>query len=242
MSKKTEDLLHHAAKKIVYPPTPDIRLLEKREIPRQKIRLRLVVVLLIAILIGGSLYAIPPVRAAIIDILKVGGIEIRIGEENETPAPNVTLLSLAGRTTLKEARNTIHFPLYYPVENGLPDDVFVQADEMVIMVWLKDGQIEMALYQFPSDFSVYKGAEGAEVTSVKGRLAVWVDEPHVLWFTEDNLPRRRTAFLVEAPVLIWENSVTNERGITYHVTYRLESGLSMESAIQIAESLGTFPP
>ncbi|MBZ0308779.1 MAG: hypothetical protein K8I82_22120, partial [Anaerolineae bacterium] len=206
------------------------------------LKLRQAAILLVVILL--SLYTIPPVRAAIGEILKVGGIEIRIGKENTSVPPNETLLNLAGKTTLAEAQEAMPFPLYIPQDKRLPDEVFLQnqAGQMVIMVWLNAGQIEMALYQFLSEFSVYKGADDAEITSVNGRLAVWIDTPHLLWFTENTITRNRPAFLIEAPVLLWENTVTDEQGRIYHVTYRLETGLSMEEAIQTAESLGTFSP
>lgn len=237
MNKHTEDLLTRAAEKMVYPPTPPIHLSVARNKP---LRLRRAAILLVTILL--SLSMIPPVRAAIGEILKIGGIEIHVGQE-KTPIPHhKTLLTLAGKTTLAEAQETVPFPLYVLPE--MPDEVFLQnqTGQMVIMIWLKDGQIEMALYQFLSEFSVYKGVDDAEITSVNGRLAVWIDTPHVLWFTENKITRSRPAFLVEAPVLLWENPVTDEQGRTYHVTYRLETGLSMEETIQIAESLGTLSP
>ncbi len=239
MNKNTEDLLTRAAEKMVYPPTPPIHLSVERS---QPLKWRRAAVLLAVILL--SLYTIPPVRAAIGEVLKIGGIEIHIGEE-KTPLPhNKTLLILAGKTTLPEAQDAVPFPLYLPRDRRPPDEVFLQnqTGQMVIMVWLKDGQIDLALYQFLSEISIYKGVDDAEITSVNGRLAVWIDTPHLLWFTENKITRSRPTFLIEAPVLLWENTVTDEQGRTYHVTYRLETGLPLEKAIQIAESLGTLSP
>jgi hypothetical protein len=75
--------------------------------------------------------------------------------------------------------------------------------------------------------------EVVEETTVNGKKAAWVRGPHYLVFVN---PDRSTEFqqhmLVEGNVLLWQEGI---------VTYRLETSLSREEAIKIAESLVELP-
>lgn len=233
MSKRTEEMLQRAAQKMDYPPAPLLNF-PVQSPANYSWMLRIAAALLLVGFILASLLAIPSVRAAIIEIFKVGGVEIWVGET--TSVPNATLsrlLDLAGKTTLEKAQAQVNFPLLVPPEMGLPDDVFVQDwdGQMVIMVWHDDTQVEMALYQFDEGIGIYKEADKAIFTEVKGDFAIWIEKPHILWFRENNIIRQQEIYFIEGRVLVWD-----ENGITY----RLESALSMEQAIQVAESLGTF--
>ncbi len=65
-------------------------------------------------------------------------------------------------------------------------------------------------------------------TSVKGQPALWTQGPYLLQFERDGQVIVDTRRLVTGHVLIWV-----EKGITY----RLETDLSLEEAVRIAESL-----
>jgi hypothetical protein len=67
-----------------------------------------------------------------------------------------------------------------------------------------------------------------ERTSVHGRPAVWTLGPYVLEYVVDGRRDYQSRRLVDGHVLIWEES---------DITYRLETDVSLEEAIKIAESL-----
>jgi hypothetical protein len=67
-------------------------------------------------------------------------------------------------------------------------------------------------------------------TTVDGRYALWVEGPYVLELTDRNYVER---YLLEGGTLVWEAD---------GVTYRLETRLTLEEAIRIAESLRPVEP
>lgn len=224
-----EELLQRAAEKIIYPPTPRIHLpIQQHKKMNIQWVLRGGAILLVMIVLLVS----SPVRAALREIFKIGSVQVSVDEA--TPNPALTRLErIAGETTLEKAQAQVDFPLALPQAYGLPQQVFVQnwVGQMVVMLWRDETDITLALYQFNEGFGLYKTVENAVVTEVDGDFALWIDQPHELWLRDGNIFHQQTIFFVEGNVLIWD-----ENGITY----RLESGLSLEEAIQIAENLGTL--
>jgi hypothetical protein len=205
-----------------------------------------------------SLLLIPTARAAILEFIQIGVVHIfpatpeptievirTANPEVEPPVtatPGVSLPSLiplvnniAGETNLANAQQTAPYPILlptYPVDTGLPDHVYVQDAEgvMTILVWLDSQQPEhvaMSLHFIPTGSWVIKkmGPVVIEETEVKGQRAVWALGPYPLQMRNGNIQYER---LIEGHVLIWEDGV---------VTYRLETDLTLEEAIKIAESL-----
>jgi hypothetical protein len=148
-----------------------------------------------------------------------------------------TILALAGETTLADAQSQVGFPLLlpaYPAGLGRPDHVFVQrlyggdTSEAVIMLWLAPGrpaEVMLALYQIYGPEYVTKFHTHVEEPMVNGRRAFWLQGGHFLQLADGRI---ENLLFVEGNVLLW--SVGD-------VTYRLESGLSLEEALRIAESL-----
>ena len=64
-----------------------------------------------------------------------------------------------------------------------------------------------------------------EETSVNGQRAIWTTGPYPMRLQNGDIQYMR---MINGHVLIWENE---------DVTYRLETDLSLEEAIKIAESL-----
>jgi hypothetical protein len=87
--------------------------------------------------------------------------------------------------------------------------------------------VAMSLHFIPTGSWVIKkmGPVVIEETEVKGQRAVWALGPYPLQMRNGNIQYER---LIEGHVLIWEDGV---------VTYRLETDLTLEEAIKIAESL-----
>lgn len=222
--------LKETAATIKYPPTPDVttavwQRLEPAPRPVRPYRLAFAMVLLLII----GAVAVPPVRARLLTFLRIGQIDLFIGEEN--PGPSVTPISLPdlpGQTTLSEAQSILSFPLVWPDQLDVPDAVYTSRDwgEMVTMVWTDEAIVMQILganvfgTKFQLDF--------AEETAVNGRPAVWATGAHTLTIYDQRLPDiPGITRIVEGNVLIWF-----EEGRTF----RLETFLEKEEAVDLAGS------
>ena len=205
--------------------------------------------------------SVPEVQAFVRSILRIGSIEIVV----ETPTPAGTpgptpinsdptnmgltrvptlgpmsISDLMGETTLADLQSRLGRNILMPGDPpdlGLPDKVYAQywAGTIIILVWLEPGSQDRArliLYQVSSDAFGEKAAGETtfvQETTVNGKPAAWVTGPHVLRFLDSSgyidMQARR---FVDGNVLVWEQAGT---------TYRLESALSLEEAVRVAESL-----
>jgi hypothetical protein len=217
--------------------------------------------LTIILTLASSLMLIPPARAAILEFIQIGVVRIFRPEPASAPLPfdpfPVTatpatvipepasqpliplLESLAGETTLAEARKQVDDPILlpaYPPELGEPDRVFVQYTEepLTILVWLdpmRPESVAMSLYSIPAGSWVINkfAPKIIQETSVNGQAAVWAVGPYPFILRNREVEVRR---LMEGHVLIWAEE---------DVTYRLETDLSLEEAVKVAESLEAIP-
>ncbi|HQV95460.1 MAG TPA: DUF4367 domain-containing protein [Anaerolineales bacterium] len=221
--------------------------------------LTLIVVLLF------SLMLIPPVRAAVLEFIQIGIVRI-FPRPTDTPpletprtatpqsfAPVtatpylesstllVDLSRLAGEKTLPQAQSLVssYYPILlptYPRDVGEPDRVFVQDADgaMTILVWFDPNDPEkvmLSLHIIPEGSWAIRKSEPVtiEETLVNGQRAVWAVGPYPLRYSNGDIDFTR---LIDGHVLIWTDG---------NVTYRLESNLSMEEAIKVAESLQSLP-
>jgi hypothetical protein len=154
-----------------------------------------------------------------------------------TPTPHASVLDLAGETTLEEAEQQAGFPVRlptFPADLGEPDRVFFQelGGPVVVLVWLDEaqpGRVRLSLHQLGPGTFADKGNPGRiEETNVNGQRAVWAEGPYVLQFRMGSRIDYDLRRLVEGRVLIWAEG---------EVTYRLETDLSLEEAVRVAESL-----
>jgi hypothetical protein len=242
-----------------YPRTPDIagsvmRRLRVSTRPRSR---RLVWSLTIILILFLSLMLIPPARAAIIEFIQIGVVRIFRTEPTPPAPPNQEIPStalpvtvtpvptslplipiletLAGEMTLAEAQKTVPYPIRlpsYPPDLGQPDRIFVQEAEgkMTILVWIDPqhpDKVLMSLHLIPPGSWAIDKFDPAQVqeTTVNGQRAIWAVGPYPLRLRNSDLQFMR---LIEGHVLIWTDK---------DVTYRLETDLSLEEAVKIAESL-----
>jgi hypothetical protein len=240
-----------------------MKRLESRSRPKARLRSAWVVMGLL-VLILAVLFAVPSVRAEIIRFFQVGVVRIfpptpTLTAEPSTPAlpltatpitatpdlitPNpgvnmpfytVTTEGLAGETSLSEAQAKLPFLILlpaYPADLGEPERVFLQEDGgMILMLWTDPADSEsvrLSLHEIaPGKVVMIKyGPHVILETQVNGVRAVWVQGPYLVQLTNGKYDYRR---MVEGNTLIWE-----QEGITY----RLESDLSLEETIRIAESI-----
>ncbi len=218
--------------------------------------------LTIVLILISSLMLIPPARAAILEFIQIGVVRIFRAESTPIPTPasepnsNVIPLTatpgatlqpliplletLSGEMTLEEAQKRVDYPILlpsYPADAGQPDRIFVQNAEgwMTILIWLdpqRSDQVLMSLHFIPTgSWALSKmGPKIIQETTVNGEYTIWAIGPYPL--RVDDGSEITFTRLVEGHVLIWEAG---------DVTYRLETDLSMEEAIKIAESLEPIP-
>lgn len=250
-----EQKISSLAKGLDYPSTPDISadVMKKIRQPRFISR-RLAWSLTLILILLVSLFAIPPVRAAIIEFIQIGMVRI-FPQQIEptiqmvvtaTPLPKTPIPTqipffetLDGKMTLEQAGQTVPYPILlptYPSELGKPDLVFVQEAEgyMTILVWVNPEQpneIEMSLHLIPlGSWAIEKiDPQIIQETEVNGQRAIWAVGYYALRLSDGDMVFTR---LIEGNVLIWESN---------SITYRLETNLSMEEAILIAENLQPIP-
>lgn len=258
-----EAAVRQAAAAFPYPPTPDIsrsvrpRLATRPARPRT-LRTRLAWAALLLLLVLGGLLAVPQVRAAVAEVLRAGAIRIFVTGPTAVPPTatgvpattvppqtlNEAILEVAGATTLAQAREAVDFPVLlpaYPADLGPPDRVFLQGmpdrgmeSQVVIAIWFDEEQqqkVRLALYQISASNYGLKTASSNVVdeTEVNGELAFWVAGPHTIQLQDG---RSQDRLFVEGNVLIWSVG---------KLTYRLESDLSLEETIHVAESLERIP-
>ena len=154
-----------------------------------------------------------------------------------THLPTRTLLDLAGATTWEAAQAEVGFPLRYPPEHGLPDEIYRQEvwdpgleAPVFILVWRDEdrpSEVALALYQIPLPYYGLKSASLSAIseTLVYEQRAYWVEGPHRLQLQTGEVAEW---LLVPGNVLIWAEG---------EVTYRLEGADTVAEAVRIAESL-----
>jgi hypothetical protein len=197
----------------------------------------LILVLLLAIVI-----LVPEIRASVLEFLNIGAMQF-VNTTNLTPSPVATavptpslpLLEFGRLVTLEEAQAAVTYPVPVPVEPyelGNPDLVYLQESQMPVVVLIWDEPVnlqtpQLMLYIFDSRDTFFKFApDDPEFTTVNGSRAAWLRGPHLMEYMEqsgDLISRE-----VMGNVLIWELG---------RLTYRLEGQLTLEEAIEIAESL-----
>lgn len=255
-----EERLKVVASRFRYPPTPDVagavtKRLNSGSRPRVLLRSAWAVTGLLALVLV-ILFVVPGVRAEIVRFFQVGIVRILPAGATPTaisipaqvpltatpavpgtqyePLYSITVSGLAGETSLETTQASMPFPIRlpaYPADLGTPDRVFLQVDgQMVILVWTEPGNPEKAvlsLHEFGPEGMLLGKFEPRVIqeTQVNGVYAVWVQGPYLVQLSSGAHEFRRT---VEGNTLIWE-----ENGITY----RLESELSLDETIRIAESL-----
>lgn len=266
MTDPFESRIQELAQNFPYPPTPrvDVKVMAKlrtRPAPRfASRRLAWGIAIVLALLAG--LMSVPPVRAAVLEFIRIGVVRIfpaptqmPTGEVpfaptalpgamvpvTATPGPTASsalipeLVQIAGETTLEIARERADFPISlpaYPGDLGQPNLVFLQNvdRQMVVLVWLDPAQpdhVRMSLHIVQAgSWLIDKFAPTViEETTVNGQRAVWAVGPYPLLMKNHDMQLTR---LIEGNVLIWAEG---------DLTYRLETDLSLEEAIRIAESL-----
>ncbi len=256
-----EHRLRLAAQGFAYPPEPDLRVAVRQRLSPlrrdRRLRLRLAIAALGLALAAAGLLAVPPVRAAIFNWLRIGAEQIWFVQppatattspqsgttataplvDLSTPTPPGSFLDLSGRTSLADARASAGFPIglpAYPASLGQPDIVFFQdvGGPVVVLVWTLPGEpprARLALSETDASNIIFQKfiSQSIQQTSVNGQAAIWVE---ALDYGGGGVAFMR--LVDRGHTLIWTAG---------KMTYRLETGEDLATALRIAESIKVVP-
>ena len=196
-------------------------------------RRRLVAVVIALVLLGLGLA--PPVRAAVVEWLRIGGVLIRTEPPVSGPSPTPSPPPSGPTVSLAEARSLVDFPVGVPAELGPPDRVSVSTDRRVVAMDWGSGPDQLHLDQFDGELSwmfLKRSGEPFQVTEVNGRDAVWFATAHSISYVDRGGRERTEDARIAGPCLVWERVVGDRR-----VTLRLEGNQTLVDAVAAAESV-----
>ena len=225
----TDDLVEQVLARLPADPLP------ARSRDRGRTRRRRVIAAIVALVIIG-LGLTPPVRAAVVEWLRIGGVLIRTEPPVSGPSPTPSPPPPIGPTvSLAEARSLVDFPVGVPAELGPPDRVSVSADRRVVAMDWGSGPDQLHLDQFDGELSwmfLKRSGEPFQVTEVNGRDAVWFATAHSISYVDRGGRERTEDARIAGPCLVWERVVGDRR-----VTLRLEGNQTLVDAVAAAESV-----
>ncbi|GAB3745314.1 hypothetical protein [Microlunatus parietis] len=236
-----EDLAERVLARIPDRKQHPVRRFLRRLVIDVRARRRLIAVI-IAALIAGLLLA-SPVRAAVIEWLRVGGIAFR-----SAPAPSPSSAGTPARpggpimievADVEAARTMIDFPIGLPAGLGPPTRVAVSQDRRVVELEFETEQGQVLLSEFDGSMIVFVKRNWERLTKVQvhGELAVWLPESHTISYVDPAGVEHTDAARRSGPSLAFE-TIPDGTGRT--ITARIEGDLDQERAVELAESL-TFP-
>lgn len=188
---------------------------------------------------------VPPVRAAVLDLLRIGGVSVR-----EVPRPSPGASSSVSRPvapkaspgagalgSVGEASERVGFDVEVPSVLGPPSAVVLARDGRVVeLTWGSGpGSTRLDAFDGTLSFGYLKSVwEAVTATDVDGQEAVWFAVPHLIEWTDRSGATVGSEPRVAGPTLVWvERDVAGGE-----VTYRLEGPVTLAEAHRVAESAG----
>ena len=174
----------------------------------------------------------------------VRGVRIHV---EPTPTPTFAIggeLALGAPTSMDEVARLVRFPVRIPAALGPPDEVYITQQILGGGVWMlykprpdlpesKSSKAGLVLLQFEGSFSresMFKevGPDQISDVTVGGEHGFWIDGVHGVAYTQTDGAIAQDDLRIADNTLLWQVG---------SVTLRLESALSRDAAIRIAESV-----
>ena len=204
--------------------------------PRRRALAAAIATLLVVVLV-------PPVRAAVLDFFRIGGVTVReVPSPSGAPAPSdpssraSTPPGAVVVGSLEEASERVGFEVLAPPGLGAPASVAVTREGRVVeLTWGTDaGSTRLDVFDGSLSFGYLKSVwEAVTPTDVAGKEAVWFAAPHLIEWTDRAGVTVASAPRVAGPTLVWVDRDRTGR----EITYRLEGPRTLDAAKAIAESI-----
>ncbi len=185
---------------------------------------------------------VPPVRAAVVELLRIGGVVVR-EEAPPSPLPSTpsagalrTPSEDATPVTLEEARRALGHDFGVPASLGPPTAVAMTHEGRVVELTWGSGAATTHLDVFAGslDWGYLKRVWRAVTpTNVAGHEAVWLDSAHEIEWVDRSGATETAPPRLAGPTLVWLGTTPDGRGLTY----RLEGPPSLRAALDIARTV-----
>ncbi|MEU8035367.1 hypothetical protein [Streptosporangium sp. NPDC049078] len=189
---------------------------------------RRAVVAAVAILTALLLGATPAGRAAVAEILRFAGVELRIGGPGPLPSGVPQPLPGERRVTLEQAREQVAFPVSVPAALGDPAEVRVSDGGRVVSLFWPGVRLDEYDGSLHLVFRKELGPPWPEDAGVGAVKAQWIPAHHGLTYLPRSGGRAEVRPRPAGPTLIWQ------RG---RVGLRLEGVGELGRAQEIARSV-----
>jgi hypothetical protein len=195
-------------------------------------------VVVLAVALGVLITVSPPVRAAVLHLLRFAGIEFSTGSAPPTGLPTglpTAAPPLPGERVvdLATARRESSWPVLVPAKLGEPQRVLLAdgTPPRVVSLQYRAGTVRLDQFDGGLDLALYKKlVQGQEMifVSVGGETGLWVDRPHEVIYVDRAGEYRTESARLSGKTLIWQHGT---------VTLRLEGELTLDEALEIAGSV-----
>ncbi|WP_371780904.1 hypothetical protein [Streptosporangium subroseum] len=188
---------------------------------------RRAIVSVVAILLALFFGATPAGRAAVVEVLRFAGVELRIGDPGPLPSGVPSPLPGERRVTLEQAREQVAFAISVPSRLGEPSEVRVSDGGRVVSLFWPgvrldeyDGVLEVA-------FRKELGPPWPDEVHLGTSQAWWIPGKHGLTYLPRGGGEAPARARLADPTLVWQ-----QKG----VGLRLEGVGDLQRALEIARS------
>ncbi len=239
-----EDLAERVLARVPARPAHPVRRFLRRIVLDVKSRRRLVAVI-IAALIAALLLA-SPVRAAVIEWFRLGGVVFGSapvpgpvtspapGQSSRPPATGAPVMIEVA--DVEQARTMIDFPIGLPAQLGPPSRVAVSEDRRVVELEFRTDDGPVLISQFDGSMITFvkRNWEKLIKVEVNGDLAVWLPDPHTISYVDRDGVEHTDEARRSGPTLVYEAYPV---GTADPVTVRLEGSFTQPRALTLANSI-----
>jgi hypothetical protein len=197
-----------------------------------------------------ALALVPPVRAAVVELLRLGGVVVREVPRPSASAPDSprptssagsgTATASGTPVTLEAAARAVGAPVAVPAALGQPDTVVLaHGGRVVELAWGP----RAATNGVPTRLDVFVGSlswgylktvwDAVTPTRVSGHDALWFGSAHRIEWVDRSGSTHAEQPRLAGPTLVWV--VPSPGG---EVTYRLEGPADLATALRVAGSAG----
>lgn len=209
--------------------TPAVRTRLRAPAPRRTPVLRYALVILLVLL--SAVLAVPPVRAAVVEFFRIGGVEIH--QESGPPLPSTPVRTDRLVPDLDEAQRLTGILARPPELLGPPEEIRVIEGRVVSLGYRPTAdrpaiRLDVVVGTLEPVFQKYLQFRDAVRVDVDGVPGWFVPGPHELVYVDAGGNPRHESARLAAPALIWHRAGT---------TYRLEGALPGARLAAIAGSI-----